>query len=137
MQLDAKASEIVLRSLREAIPSRWPAKVDELRLVCDGDPDMTLPEYLDEIRPRPRRHLRRDKSWSDLCDAAGVPSPRPDAETPLRRAIGRLLHVDDAERLATYRAAARGGQRPVERRRCPSASGACSTCSSPVWAIRR
>ena len=29
MELDRVASEIVLRSVREAIPSRWPAKIDE------------------------------------------------------------------------------------------------------------
>src|SRR4029078_3211013 len=29
MQLDEQAAAVVLHSLREAIPSRWPAKVDE------------------------------------------------------------------------------------------------------------
>ncbi|WP_216638304.1 DEAD/DEAH box helicase family protein [Mycobacterium asiaticum] len=33
MHLDAKASEVVLRSLRQAIPSRWPSRVTELRVV--------------------------------------------------------------------------------------------------------
>ena len=37
MELDRVASEIVLRSLREAIPSRWPAKVDELRSLQPRD----------------------------------------------------------------------------------------------------
>ena len=31
MELDSVAEEIVLRSLREAIPTRWPAKIEELR----------------------------------------------------------------------------------------------------------
>jgi hypothetical protein len=31
MELDPVATEIVLRGLREAIPSRWAAKVEELR----------------------------------------------------------------------------------------------------------
>ena len=48
MQLDEKASEIVLRSLREAIPTRWPAQVDELRVVHANHPDVTLSKYLNE-----------------------------------------------------------------------------------------
>ena len=48
MQLDEKASEIVLRSLREAIPTRWPARVEELRVVHAAYPDVTLSKYLEE-----------------------------------------------------------------------------------------
>src|SRR4029078_6694031 len=40
MRLDEKAAEVVLRSLREAIPSRWPAKVDELRSLHRVRPDI-------------------------------------------------------------------------------------------------
>ena len=43
------------------------------------------------------------RSWSDLREAAGAPTlPAGPHEQPLRRAIGRLLHVDDEERIATY-----------------------------------
>ena len=35
MELDAKSSEIVLESIRSAIPSRWPQKVEELRLLVE------------------------------------------------------------------------------------------------------
>ena len=48
LQLDEKASEIVLQSLRNAIPSRWPAKVDELRRLHRVTPDPTLGAYLHE-----------------------------------------------------------------------------------------
>src|SRR5690606_2170135 len=48
MQLDRKASEIVLRSLRDAIPSQWPAKVDELRSLRRDQPEIDLATYLDE-----------------------------------------------------------------------------------------
>jgi hypothetical protein len=44
------------------------------------------------------------KSWSDLLEAASAPLlPTGPGEPKLRRAIGRLLHIDDQERLATYR----------------------------------
>ena len=33
MELDRVSQDIVLRSIREAVPSRWPAKVHELRTL--------------------------------------------------------------------------------------------------------
>jgi hypothetical protein len=104
MQLDPKASEIVIRSLREAIPSRWPAKVDELRSLRRDRPGIGLAEFLDETGLDLTDVYAGSKSWSDLVDAAGgeilLEGP---SEVQLRRAVGRLLHLDDAERLATYR----------------------------------
>ncbi|CAN5489132.1 DEAD/DEAH box helicase [soil metagenome] len=104
MQLDQKASEIVIRSLREAIPSRWPAKVDELRSLRRERPGIGLAEYLDETGLDLADVYAGSKSWSDLVDAAGgatlAAGPN---EGPLRRAVGRLLHIDDAERIVAYR----------------------------------
>lgn len=102
--LDAKASEIVLRSLRDAIPSRWPARVEELRVVHAQYPDVTLSHYLEESGLDLPDVYDGTRGWSDLCEAAGVPvalaGPH---ETPLRKALGRLLHVDDDERIEAYR----------------------------------
>lgn len=104
MQLDEKASEIVLRSLREAIPTRWPARVEELRLVHAAYPDVTLSKYLEESGLDLPDVYDGSRGWSDLCEAAGVPiAPAGAHEKPLRRALGRLLHIDDDERIATYR----------------------------------
>jgi superfamily II DNA or RNA helicase/HKD family nuclease len=104
MHLDGKASEIVLRSLREAIPSRWPARVAELRVVHDKYPDVTLPQYLEESGLDLPDVYDGTRGWSDLCEAADVPTASPGPhETPLRKAVGRLLHIDDDERIATYR----------------------------------
>ena len=104
MHLDAMASEIVLRSLREAIPTRWPAKVDELRSLRRDHPDIGLAEFLAESGLDLDDIYDGSKSWSDLRQDAGAPilAAGPDERT-LRRAVGRLLHVDDAERLAAYR----------------------------------
>jgi hypothetical protein len=103
MHLDAKASEIVLRSLRDAIPSRWPARVEELRVVHAKYPDVTLARYLEESGLDLPDVYDGTRGWSDLCDAAGVSvaSAGPH-ETPLRKALGRLLHVDDDERIEVY-----------------------------------
>ena len=104
MNLDRQATEIVLRSIRDAIPSRWPARVAELRAVYDKYPDVTLPKYLEESGLDLPDVYDGSRGWSDLCEAAGVPIAAPGPhETPLRRAIGRLLHVDDDERIRVYR----------------------------------
>ena len=107
MQLDEKAAEIVLRSLREAIPSQWKAKVEELTSLRRERPHLGLAGYLDETGldlddVYVSSAMRR--GWSDLLEDAGAPTlPDGDAETKLRRAVGRLLHIDDAERITAYR----------------------------------
>jgi superfamily II DNA or RNA helicase/HKD family nuclease len=104
MQLDQMATEIVLRSLREAIPSQWKAKVEELRSLRRDRPDIGLAQYLDETGLDIEDLYANSRSWSDLVEAAGgeVLLAGLD-ERALRRAVSRLLHVDDAERLGTYR----------------------------------
>jgi hypothetical protein len=45
-----------------------------------------------------------DHGWSAMCEQAGVATLIHGAkEKELRRAIGRMVHVDDAERLGAYR----------------------------------
>jgi superfamily II DNA or RNA helicase/HKD family nuclease len=104
MNLDRRASEIVLRSIRDAIPSRWPARVEELRAVFKQYPDVSLPKYLEESGLDLPDVYDGTRGWSDLCEAAGVPvATSGPHETPLRRAVGRLLHIDDDERIGVYR----------------------------------
>jgi superfamily II DNA or RNA helicase/HKD family nuclease len=104
MHLDSVASEIVLRSLREAIPTRWPAKVDELRSLRRERPDLGLADFLIESGLDLDDVYDGRRSWSDLREDAGAPvltgGPH---EAILRRAVGRHLHIDDAERIGTYR----------------------------------
>ncbi|MCB0936928.1 MAG: DUF3427 domain-containing protein, partial [Mycobacterium sp.] len=114
MHLDVKASEIVLRSLRDAIPSRWPARVEELRVVHANYPDVTLSKYLEESGLDLPDVYDGNRGWTDLCEAAGVPvAPAGPHEAPLRKALGRLLHVDDDERIAIYRRLLESSAPPV------------------------
>jgi superfamily II DNA or RNA helicase/HKD family nuclease len=100
MELDPVARETVLRSIRQAIPSDWRAKCDELRSLGN----VSLAKYLEETGLELEDIYTNNRSWSALRRATGLPTadagPHEDA---LLRAVGRLLHVDDRERLEAYR----------------------------------
>lgn len=103
MELDPIAAEIVLGNLRQAIPSRRPAKIEALRQLA-REHEATLSRYLEETGLE-LLDIYSGDTWSDLCEAAGLPvrSVGPH-ERDLRRACGRLLHVDDPERLHAFQA---------------------------------
>ncbi|MEO7037598.1 MAG: DUF3427 domain-containing protein [Polyangiaceae bacterium] len=104
MELDRVASEVVLGSIRNAVPSRWSAKVDELRSLARSQSDITLASFLEVSGLELDDIYAGSRSWSDLCEQAGlaVAPPGPHEET-LRRACGRLIHVDDPGRIDAYR----------------------------------
>ena len=103
MELDPVAAEIVLANIREAVPSRWAEKVDELRSISQGENRVTLGHFLDEAGLELDDVYAGRKSCSDLRADAGlsVLAPGPHEEL-LRAACGRLLHIDDRERVSTY-----------------------------------
>lgn len=103
MQLDRMASEVVLRSLREAIPTRWPAKVEELRSLRHDRPNIDLAGFLLESGLDLEDVYEGHRSWSDLLESAAAPiAATGPNEAALRRAVGRLLHVNDPERLRSF-----------------------------------
>jgi hypothetical protein len=107
MQLDRKSTEIILKSLRTAVPSLWKAKVAELREMTRTSKTISLSTFLDEtgLDLDDIYDGQKGHGWSALCEQAGVPTLESGVkEEELRRAIGRMLHVDDAERLSGYRA---------------------------------
>jgi superfamily II DNA or RNA helicase/HKD family nuclease len=105
MELDRVASDIVIRNIRESVPTQWQAKVEELRQLARDGHAVSLPEFLresglelDDVYSNER------KSWSDLRADAGLGPPAKDAaESKMRRACGRLLHIDDLVRIRAYR----------------------------------
>jgi superfamily II DNA or RNA helicase/HKD family nuclease len=103
LQLDKVAAEVVLRSVREAIPSRWPAKVLELQSLAKTRPNPKLSDFLAESGLELEDIYDGSRGWSDLRSAAGVPVlPSGPHEGALRKAVGRLLHLDDGARLEYY-----------------------------------
>ena len=104
MQLDAVASQLVLENIRQSSPSTWPARAKELRRVAESDPAITLKNFILQTGIELEDIYSNGRSWSDLLEAGGVPTlPTGPYETGLRRALGRLLHTDDALRIDQYR----------------------------------
>lgn len=103
MQLDRVASDIVIESIKRAIPSRWAGKVEELRSMRTGTSDVTLAQYLERSGLDIEDVYESNHSWSELREAAGLPVAAAGPENDrLRRACGRMLHVDDLNRIDTY-----------------------------------
>ena len=105
MELDRVAADLVLQNIRESIPSRWTAKTEELRILANAtDEPVSLQLYLQHSGLELEDVYTGNKSWSDLREAAGLPveAAGPE-EVTLRRACGRLLHVDDMVRINGYR----------------------------------
>jgi len=105
MQLDRVAAERVLESIRNAVPSRWPEKVEELKALARERPGIALGEFLEASGLDLEDVYAGNHSWSDLRQAVGMATAAAGPhEESARRAIGRWLHVDDPERIGTWRA---------------------------------
>lgn len=103
MELDRVASNIILDSLKNALPNRWNEKLAELNTMIGNGIAPTLTNYMDETGLEIHDIYTSTYAWSDYLEAAGADilesGPQ---EEKLRRAIGRLLHLDDEERLSFY-----------------------------------
>lgn len=103
MELDHIARDIILDSLKSALPNRWNEKITELQRMIDGGITPSLGNYLQETGLDLLDVYASSKSWSDYLQAVNVDLKTSGPhELILRRAIGRLLHVDDEERLGFY-----------------------------------
>jgi superfamily II DNA or RNA helicase/HKD family nuclease len=104
MELDRVAASIVLESIKNAVPSRWTERVEALRQLTVQGSSCTLVRYLEETGLELDDVYAGNKSWSDLrADASLSDQSSGPQEVALRRACGRLLHVDDMLRIKAYR----------------------------------
>jgi superfamily II DNA or RNA helicase len=73
MELDPVAQDIVLRSIRNAIPSTWRDKCAELRALGDFD----LQQFLAATGLDLEDVYASNRSWSDMRRVAGLPTATP------------------------------------------------------------
>ena len=102
IKLDRQSREVILSSLRAAAGAgNWSVLVDDLRRMGD----VSLRAFLrDSERSLGDLYRSRDRTWTRLRRDAGLPVAAGDAhQETLLRAIHRLLHIDDADRVETYR----------------------------------
>ncbi len=99
LELDHVARDIVLKNIREALPTTWKQRQQELRELGD----VSLATYLDETGLSLDDLYRGNRTWTELRRTAGfhdrAPAP---GEDKVGRGIARLLHIDDDERLRAY-----------------------------------
>ncbi|MEO7964949.1 MAG: DUF3427 domain-containing protein [Gemmatimonadaceae bacterium] len=104
MELDRVASERVIANIKRSVPSRWAEKAAELRALAAEELGITLGRFLTASGLELEDVYAGNRSWSDLAKEAGLPVlPSGPHEEKLRRACGRLFHVDDTERLDAWR----------------------------------
>jgi superfamily II DNA or RNA helicase len=109
MQLDAVAQEAILRNLKQSVPSHLTQKAQALKSYAASGAEVSLAGYLDYSGLELSDIYTNDGSWSDLLDRADLlTQPAGPFERLLRRAIGRLLHIDDPSRITNFVEIARG-----------------------------
>lgn len=116
LKLDRIAKDTVLHNLREAVQNSRARLADDLRAL---GPKTRLRDFmrkagveLEEIYAQPRA----GQCFTELHQRAGFVqyTGLSGTDDPLLRAIGRLLHVDDRERLDAWRAILEGdGSKPI------------------------
>jgi len=127
LQLDAVAREEILRSLRSTLAGavRLTAELKELVASSPDSRRPRLAEFLDQTG-RELDDVYDAGGWTTLQRRAGLVADAPDADEvdDLSRRLGWLQHVDEPDRLRTYRdaiAAASAGTHldlsPIDRTR--------------------
>ncbi|WP_431917154.1 DUF3427 domain-containing protein [Micromonospora wenchangensis] len=114
VQLDRVAKEIVLENLRTALPTSKRGLVAELRQLGD----VGLAEFLRETGLEIEDVYRSASigGWTGLRRLAGLDTSAPGpADRELGRAIGRMLHMDDVDRLDLLARVAAGSPPPDGR----------------------
>ncbi len=100
IQLDRQSQAAVLQNLRHALDVGHRGMMEDLRQLVRERGEVSLPAFLHESGLELEDLYTNGWCWSRLRREAGVdPRPPSDLTPQLERALGRLLHVDDAWRL--------------------------------------
>lgn len=104
IELDRVSSERVLSSIRNALPRTFAERARELAELAATQGRTTLKQFIDATGLDLDDVYAGTYAWSDLQERAGLDTAHAGPhERPLRKACGRLLHVDDPERLRNWR----------------------------------
>ena len=99
LELDPVAREVVLKNIKESLPTDWRQRIQELRSIGDT----TLANYLHETGLELDDIYRGNHTWTELRRAAGIDSTEAaEGEAMIGRGIARLLHLDDQDRISAY-----------------------------------
>lgn len=109
IELDPVTRKIVLDNVRNALPTTWPRRIQEL--VALGD--VSMGTYLEQTGLEIEDVYRSNHYWTEIRRAAGhLATAIPEGEKKLGRGIGRLMHIDDADRLQFQRDLVQSGRPP-------------------------
>jgi superfamily II DNA or RNA helicase/HKD family nuclease len=111
IDLDRDVQRLVIDNLKAALPTTRRQRAAEVRSMGD----VSLATYLYETGLDLEDVYRHDVGWTTLRADAGLgPAIDDDPEAKrIQRAIGRLLHIDDDERLDVYRDVLRADTPPT------------------------
>jgi superfamily II DNA or RNA helicase len=112
MEFDRIASEIVIESIRNALPTTWKPKVEACRKYLATVETPTLQGFLEAEGLELETVYESGHSWSELLEDAGHVTKNVGSSHAkgLRRALVRLLHIDDPERIEALHLLARSTQ---------------------------
>jgi len=100
LELDVVARDIVLKNIKESLPTTWRDRVQELKTLGD----ITLSEYLHETGLELDDIYRGHRTWTEMRRAAEIDQTEAlEGEALIGRGLARLLHLDDEERITAYR----------------------------------
>jgi len=99
IQLDSVAQQIVLDSIRAAVPSNVRQLVAELRRL---GAQTELSDFLEKTALEPEDLYRSKRSFADLRRRAGYDKAPTVDDTKLLARFETLLHIDDPERVNFY-----------------------------------
>lgn len=132
IELDRVASQLVLRNVTSSLRINWQGLVAELRQLGDVDLPTFLTETgleLDDI------YRRRRGGWAGLRRLADLESrPPAPGDDRLAAAFGRMLHLDDLERLAFLAQVLASPSVPLSPNHPAGRTGSCRCCTSAFGA---
>ena len=106
INLDPVAREIILNNVKKAIPGTFNKRVAELKAMGD----ISLSEFLYDANLNITDIYTAKHYWTSTRRAANlVADAAPEMEAVYGRGIGRMLHIDDAERIEFYKSVLSSG----------------------------